>query len=389
MTSWRVPLMDVTLGSEEIDAVSAVLKSGWLSMGPETQAFEEDFARFLGVPHALAVANGTAALHLACVALGLGPGDEVLCPALTFVATANAILYTGARPVFVDVGGPDDLNMSVTDAARKVSPRTRALLAVHYGGYACDLDGLRTLAREHNLKVIEDAAHAPGGMYRSAGGGAMLGTLGDAGCFSFFANKNLTTGEGGLVATRDPEVAETVRLARSHGMSSLTWDRHRGHSLSYDVTRLGYNYRLDEMRAALGRVQLAKLPAANARRREFTKLYREKLEGLPGLTLPFTASQAEASACHLLPLVLPPGTHRAACMAALAAKGIQTSIHYPPIHQFSHYRRLWPAGFEHDLPETEAVAPVLVTLPLFPTMTPEQLDLVAAAVAAFLGGDGR
>ena len=264
MTDWRVPLMDVSLGPEEIDAVRAVLESGWLSMGPRTKEFEEAWARFLGVPHALAVANGTAALHLACAALGLGPGDEVLCPALTFVATANAILYTGARPVFVDIGGPDDLNLSVADAARKVTSRTRAIMVMHYAGYPCDLDGIRSLAMEHRLKIIEDAAHAPGGTYQGAGGAGRLGTFGAAGCFSFFANKNLTTGEGGMVATRDPEVAARVRLARSHGMSSMTWDRHRGHSLSYDVTALGYNYRLDEMRAALGLVQLAKLPAANS-----------------------------------------------------------------------------------------------------------------------------
>jgi dTDP-4-amino-4,6-dideoxygalactose transaminase len=385
MTNWRVPLMDVILGAEEMAAVSAVLKSGWLSMGPETRRFEEACARFLGVPQAIAVANGTFALHLACAALGLGPGDEALCPALTFVATANAVLYTGARPVFVDIGGPADLNLSGDDAARKVTSRTRALIAVHYAGYLCDMDAIHALARKHHLKIIEDAAHAPGAVYRSAGGDGMAGALGDAGCFSFFANKNLTTGEGGLVATSDPEVAEKVRLARSHGMSSLTWDRHRSHSLSYDVTALGYNYRLDEMRAALGLVQLAKLPGANALRRELTRGYREQLAKVPGLTLPF-ASQTETSACHLFPLVLPPGTDRPAFMAALAAKGIQTSIHYPPVHHFSYYRSLWPPDFDHDLPQTEAVASRLVTLPLFPAMTQEQLDLVAAAVKDFFLG---
>ncbi len=385
MTDWRVPLTDVSLGAEEIDAVRAVLESGWLSMGPRTKEFEEAWARFLGVPHALAVANGTAALHLACAALELGPGDEVLCPALTFVATANAILYTGARPVFVDIGGPDDLNLSVADTARKVTPRTRAVIAVHYTGYPCDLDGIRSLAMEHRLKIIEDAAHAPGGVYQGAGGAARLGSFGEAGCFSFFANKNLTTGEGGLVATRDPEVAARVRLARSHGMTSLTWDRHRGHSLSYDVTGLGYNYRLDEMRAALGLVQLSKLPAANLRRRELTRRYRDHLRTVPGLILPFAAG-GEGSACHLFPVVLPPNTDREACMALLAARGIQTSIHYPPVHRFSYYRGLWPPGFDHNLPQTEAVAPRIITLPLFATMTEAQLDLVAAAVREGLAG---
>jgi len=383
MTNWRVPLTDVTLGPEEIDAVTAVLRSGWLSMGPETQRFEEEFARFLGAPHALAVANGTVALHLACLAMGLGPGDEVLCPALTFVATANAILYTGARPVFVDVGGPHDLNMSPEDAEQKVTPLTRAVLVVHFAGYPCPMDDFNTLAQKHCLRIIEDVAHAPGAQYQSEQGSRRLGTLGDAGCFSFFANKNLTTGEGGLVATRDPEVAAKVRLARSHGMTTLTWDRHRGHAFSYDVTALGYNYRLDEMRAALGRVRLRQLPADNTRRRELTGRYREMFQNLPGLILPFAAQPLEDCACHLFPIILPEGSDRDGFMAALADKGIQTSIHYPPIHRFSYYRSLWPADFDHGLPRTEEAASRLVSLPLFPTMTEEQQEEVSAAVREF------
>ncbi|MGQ9689338.1 MAG: DegT/DnrJ/EryC1/StrS family aminotransferase [Desulfobaccales bacterium] len=386
MTTWRVPLTDVALGPEETEAVSAVLRSGWLSMGPETRRFEEEFARFVGAPHALAVACGTAALHLACLALEVGPGDEVLCPALTFVATANAVLYTGAHPVFVDIDGPANLNLSVSDAARKVTSRTKALIAVHYGGYPCDMDGLRALARQHGLKIIEDAAHAPGAACQTGEGPRLVGTLGEVGCFSFFANKNLTTGEGGMVITHDPELAARMRLTRSHGMTTLTWDRHRGHASEYDVTGLGYNYRLDEMRAALGRVQLLKLEAANARRRALTRRYRERLQDLPGLTLPF-GSHLEGSVCHLFPLVLPPGTDRPAFMAALAARGIQTSVHYPPVPYFSAYQRLWPPDFDHGLPQLEEVAPRLVSLPLFPTMSEAQQDLVVVSVRRFFQGD--
>jgi dTDP-4-amino-4,6-dideoxygalactose transaminase len=376
---WQVPLADVTLGPEETAAVTEVLQSGWLSMGPKTQEFEDRFAHFLGVKHAFAVANGTAALHLACEVLGLGPGDEVLCPALTFVASANAILYTGARPVFVDVTGPHDLNLSVADAAAKVSERTRAIMVVHYGGYPCDMDAVAALARQHGLKIIEDCAHAPGAVYHAGQGPRLAGTLGDVGCFSFFANKNLTTGEGGMVVTDEDELAGKIKTARSHGMTTLTWDRHRGHSFSYDVVARGYNYRLDEMRAALGLVQLERLESGNARRRELTETYRARLQDLDRLEIPFRDAPA-GSAHHLFPILLREPSQRPDFMAALARQGIQTSIHYPPVHRFSYYRRLWDAGQDHRLPRTEEIASRLVTLPLYPSLTRAQLDTVVAAV---------
>jgi dTDP-4-amino-4,6-dideoxygalactose transaminase len=382
--SWKVPLADVTLGPEEIQAVTEVLQSGWLSMGPKTQEFEQAFAEFLGVNHALAVANGTAALHLAGEAAGLQPGDEVLCPALTFVATANAILYTGGRPVFIDINGPHDLNLSVADAASKITPRTRAIMVVHYGGYACDMEGVRALADKHDLKIIEDCAHAPGAVYQSSAGPRPAGTLGDAGCFSFFANKNMTTGEGGMVVTDDEELAAKLRVLRSHGMTTLTWDRHRGHSFSYDVVARGYNYRLDELRAALGLVQLRRLAAGNAQRRELTRKYWQELQDLEGIDLPFRGAPAGASH-HLFPLLLKDAGARGDLMAHLAAEGIQTSIHYPPVPRFTFYQGLWPPGHDHRLPETDAVAERLVTLPLFPGMTAEQVEMVIQAVRQELG----
>ena len=382
MNRWKVPLADVNLGPEETAAVTEVLQSGWLSMGPKTQEFEDRFATFLGVKHTFAVANGTAALHLACDVLGLGPGDEVLCPALTFVASANAILYTGARPVFVDVTGPHDLNLSVGDAAAKVSGRTRAIMVVHYGGYPCDMDAVATLARRRGLKIIEDCAHAPGAIYQSVQGPRLAGVLSDVGCFSFFANKNLTTGEGGMVVTNDDDLAGKIKAARSHGMTTLTWDRHRGHSFSYDVVARGYNYRLDEMRAALGLVQLQRLESANAQRRELTEIYRAQLQGLDCLEIPFR-DVPTGSAHHLFPILLREPSRRADFMATLARQGIQTSIHYPPVHRFSYYRSLWDSGHDHLLPRTEEIASRLVTLPLYPSLTRGQLDTVVAAVCSY------
>ncbi len=376
---WKVPLADVTLGPEETAAVTEVLQSGWLSMGPKTQEFEDRFANFLGVKHAFAVANGTAALHLACEVLGLGPGDEVLCPALTFVASANAILYTGARPVFVEVTGPHDLNLSVADAAAKVSGHTRAIMAVHYGGYPGNMDAVAALAGRHGLRIIEDCAHAPGAVYHGNRGPRLAGVLGDVGCFSFFANKNLTTGEGGMMVTDDDELAGKIKTGRSHGMTTLTWDRHRGHSFSYDVVARGYNYRLDEMRAALGLVQLERLESGNARRRELTEAYRSQLKDLDNLEIPFHDAPA-GSAHHLFPILLREPAQRADFMASLARQGIQTSIHYPPVHLFSYYRTLWGVGHDHHLPLTEEIATRLVTLPLYPSLAREQLDTVVAAI---------
>jgi dTDP-4-amino-4,6-dideoxygalactose transaminase len=382
MNVWKVPLADITLGPEEIAAVTEVLQSGWLSMGPKTQEFEECFAQFLGVKYAFAVANGTAALHLACEVIGLSPGDEVLCPALTFVASANAILYTGAKPVFVDVTGAQDLNLSVEDAASKITERTRAIMVVHYGGYPADMDAIAALAGRYELKIIEDCAHAPGAVYQSAQGPCLAGTLGDVGCFSFFANKNMTTGEGGMVVTHDDELAGKIKTARSHGMTTLTWDRHRGHSFSYDVVSKGYNYRLDEMRSALGLVQLNHLDQGNARRRELTHAYRAKLKDRDHLEVPFRDA-ADGSAHHLFPILLKDPAGRADLMAALAQQGIQTSIHYPPVHLFSYYRTLWEEGHDHRMPLTEEIASRLVTLPLYPTLTMAQLDTVVAAFYAY------
>lgn len=280
----------------------------------------------------------------------------------------------------MDITGADNLNLSPEDLARKVTPRTRAVMVVHYGGFAADMPAIQEVAERHGLAIIEDCAHAPGAFYPAPAGQSRVGSLGTISCFSFFSNKNLTTGEGGMVATHNPALADRVKIARSHGMTSLTWDRHRGHSFSYDVVAPGYNYRLDELRAAIGIIQLGRLDGNNARRRTLTQLYRSNLRDLLQIHLPFLGDDLEASACHIFPILLSDGEDRQDFMAFLKGRGIQTSIHYPPIHRFSYYRGLWVDKGNHRLPHTEEVAGRTVTLPLFPAMSEDQVEQVIAAV---------
>jgi dTDP-4-amino-4,6-dideoxygalactose transaminase len=371
---WKIPLADIDFDSREEEAVLGVLKSRWLTMGSITQVFEEEFSSYIGARHAIAVANGTAALHLACLGIGLGPGDEVILPSLTFVATANAIRYTGAIPVFADIESEQDLDISPHAIERKLTDKTRAIMVMHYGGYVCNMSAIKKLAQANGLKVIEDAAHAVGTEYE----GRKAGTLSDVGCFSFFSNKNMTTGEGGMVVTNDDAAADKMRNLRSHGMTSMSWDRHRGHAWSYDVIELGYNYRMDEIRAALGRVQLSKLEKNNQRRRDLSKLYREQLEELiPSVFVPFKELRG-ISACHLFPILLPVGSDRTGFMEHLKTEGIQTSIHYPPIHKFRIYTESGEAHY--NLPMTEEVAEREVTLPLYPGLTDENIGEVVQAI---------
>ena len=368
---WRVPLADVKLGVEEENAVLEVLRSGWLTMGEVTQAFEQELAAFVGAKHAFAVNNATAALHLACLAVGVGEGDEVIVPSLTFVATANAVRYTGAKVVFADIESEDWLCICPRSIEEKITERTKAIEVMHYAGFACDMPEILRIAEKYNLAVIEDAAHAIG-----AGlDGKALGTWGGVGCYSFFGNKNLTTGEGGMLVTDDDELAEKVRILRSHGMTTLTWDRFKGHASTYDVVDLGYNYRIDEIRSAIGREQLKKLPAGNARREVLVERYRKAFtEQAPALGLPFSEKRGVSSK-HIFPVLLPERVDREAFREKMKADGIQTSFHYPPVHHFKIYRQE-----EEQLWMTENVARRQVTLPLFPSMTNEQQDWVIESV---------
>ncbi len=368
---WKVALSDISLGPEERAAVNRVMESGWISMGPEIEQFEHEFADYLGTDFAVAVSSGTTALHLALAAAEIGVGDEVILPSLTFVATANAVIYQGAVPVFADVGDLSDWNLSLASIEKKLSSKTRAIIAVHYGGFPCMMDQLRELAATYNLKIIEDAAHAPGAVHRNR----KLGTWGDVGCFSFFSNKNMTTAEGGMVVTDNLEIARRVRLLRSHGMTTLTWDRHKGHSFSYDVVETGFNYRMDEIRAAIGRVQLAKLEENNEKRKWITRKMRQLISDIDGVFVPFSDNLIESSSCHIFPIFLEDKDIRPLVMTSMKNSGIQTSIHYPPVHRFSVFS-LPDRAPRKDLRFTELIAEREITLPLFPSMTDYQIELV-------------
>ncbi len=374
MKTWRYPLSDIDLGKEEEQEVLRVLDSRWLSTGPVTERFEKAFSEYIGGGYAIAVSSGTAALHLALVGLGIKEGDEVILPSLTFIATANAVLYVGAKPVFADIVSTEDLNISPEEIEKKITKKTKAIMVMHYGGYPCDMKAILGMAKRYGLYVIEDAAHAPGAEYQ----GRRCGLIGDIGCFSFFSNKNLVTGEGGMVVTRNKAWAERVRRMRSHGMEALSWDKYRGHLSSYDIRGLGYNYRTTEIQSALGLVQLKKLDRNNRKRKRLVEIYRKELQEGEGISIPFSKFKGNPS-YHLFPILLAPSIDRNKVMERLKDFGIQTSVHYPPVHLFSLYRKRF--GYKKGmLPNTEEVSRREVTLPLHPRMKVKDVEWIAKKV---------
>jgi len=371
---WKIPLFDTGFDDRETEAVQQVLDSGWLTMGEQAERFEREFADFINVKHAIAVSNGTAALHLANLALGIGEGDEVICPSLSFVAGANTIIYTGAIPVFAEIIGFDDFNISPEDIEAKITKKTKAIQILHFGGNPCNMSGIIELAEKYGLSVIEDCAHSPGAEYN----GKKCGAVGDIGCFSFYSNKNLAVGEGGMITTNSDDLAKRMRLMRSHGMTTLTLDRHLGRSFSYDVIELGFNYRIDEIRSAIGIVQMEKLEKNNIRRKKLTKIYNERFVDIYGLKVPFDNCFG-LSSNHIFPILLDRNVSRSGFMNFMKEKGVQSSIHYPAIHLFDFYRRNF--GYNNGfLPVTEEVAQREVTLPLYPSMKDEDVHYICDSI---------
>lgn len=378
----RVPFSQPWIGEEEIAEVAATLRSGWLAMGPRTRQFERAFADYTGARHAIATSSCTGALHIALAALGIGPGDEVITSAMTFAATALAIVHVGARPVFCDVDA-DTLNLSLSDLERRMTARTRAVVAVHYAGRPCDLDALRALCEERQIALIEDCAHAVGARY----GDRHVGTASAAGAFSFYANKNLTTGEGGMLVVGSAELAEKARPLRLQGMSRDAYARggQDAPAWQYDVVDAGFKYPFSDIAAAIGIHQLARFDAMQATRRKRVARYQRELADVSWIETPPDDDAYRRSAWHLYVVRVRAGHgSRDRLFRFLEQREVQASVHFTPLPMHTYFREKWGARIE-EFPVAANAYHEILSLPLFPAMTDEQQDHVIASIREFPG----
>ena len=374
------------LGDEEYEEVLDTLRSGWLTMGPKTRRFEEAFAQYVGARHAIAVSSCTAGLHLSLVAKGIGPGDEVITTPLTFCSTANVIVHQGATPVLADVR-PDTLNIDPQEIARRITPRTRALIPVHLAGQPCEMDQIQALAQEHGLLLIEDAAHATGAQYR----GRKIGAIGDVTVFSFYATKNLTTGEGGMICTEEDDLAEKTRVLRLHGISQDAWKRYSDKgSWYYEVQLPGYKYNMTDIQASLGLHQLARQEEFLRVRERYARVYTEAFADLPEIRAPFVKDHVRhAWHLYIVQLDLKRLTiDRGQFIEALRGENVGTSVHFIPLHLHPFYQQRY--GFKKgDFPVAEDAYEGIVSLPLYPRMTEEDVDDVVRAVKKVISRSRR
>jgi perosamine synthetase len=380
MSEGFIPYGRQVIDEDDIAAVVEVLRGDWLTTGPTVGRFEESFAGYVGAPHAVAVSNGTAALHLAMLAAGVGPGDEVIVPALTFAASANCVRYAGGTVVFADVLD-DTLTVDPAHVEALVTPRTKAIVAVDYAGLPCDLDPLLRLCKARGLLLVEDACHALGAEYR----GRRVGSIAHLSAFSFHPVKHMTTAEGGMVTTADAALAGRVRMLRNHGIATDHRQRELQGTWRYDMAELGFNYRLPDVLCALGLSQMKKLPAWLDRRRALAARYAELLEGVPGIRLP-VAPADRSHAWHLYPVRATGNSAeevRRRLHSALRAAGIASNVHYIPVYLHSYYQQL---GYKAGLcPVAEASYEGLLSLPMWHGMTDQQQDRVVAVLAHELG----
>ncbi len=376
MQNWKIRFFLPDISEEEENAVLIPLRNKWLTMGEKTHAFEKAFAQKINTSHAYAVSGGSAALHLALMALNVQPGDEVLVPSLTFVACSNVIVAAGATPVFVDVCDHNDWTISPQDIERKITNKTRGMIIVHYAGFACRIKEIQAIAQKHGLFIIEDCAHA----VITSVDGQYCGTFGDVGCFSFYSNKNLTAGEGGMVITQNEELAQRLKILRSHGMTSMPADRFQGKTHSYDIQGFGLNYRIDDMRSSIAMCQLQKLDKNLRLRTRVYQSYLNKLSQIDSITIPFqNRNAAEATGYHIFPVLVETSDLRDKLIEGLKQQGIQTSFHYPPIHQFSIYQS-YLKGQDVACPITEEVTSREITLPFYPSMSDDDIQTVCDSI---------
>jgi perosamine synthetase len=362
-------------GDEEVAAVTEVLRSGWIGLGPKTTEFENAFADFVGAPHAVGLNSATAALHLALILAGVGPGDEVIVTSLTFVSSVAVALYVGAKPVFADVL-PDTLCIDPQDIAKKISPKTKAIIPVHYGGHPCEMDEINKLAKGKGITVIEDAAHACGSTYK----GRAVGTLSELTCFSFHAVKNLATADGGMITLDNENWDKKLRRLRWMGIDKDTWHRTEGgetYAWHYTINELGYKYHMTDIDAALGLVQLKRLEYLNGRRREIVSMYNEGLADVPWVQLPVEKDHVK-SAWHVYAIQIP---KRDQMISHLKANGVSPGVHYYPIHLHNYYE-LWRT----PLPTTERAWERLISLPMHPQLTDSEVLHVIDLILGFEGG---
>jgi dTDP-4-amino-4,6-dideoxygalactose transaminase len=365
------------IGDAEIASVVECLRSRWIGLGPRVEQLEQEFARYKGAPYAAAVSSGTAAIHLALVALGIGAGDEVIAPAMTFCSTVHSIVHTGARPVLVDCNR-STFNIDPGLIEKEITPRTKALLVVHMCGRCCDMDAVLEIARRHQLRVIEDCAHAIESSYH----GQPAGLMGDAGCFSFYPTKNVATCDGGMVITRDPELQQCVKVLSLHGMTADAWSRFVGGPSGYEVVAAGFKYNMTDLAAALALPQLGVIEEHWKRREQIWQAYNERLSGMP-LLLPPAPEPDTRHAYHLYTPLLSLeeiGVGREKVVAALAAENIGVGIHYVPVHQQPYYRERF--GFDDsDFANATLVGERTISLPLSPAMSEQDVEDVATALA--------
>lgn len=373
-----LPYHRPSIDEADVEAVTAVLRSGWLTTGAQAHAFESEFAAAVGARHALALNSCTAALHLALEALGVGPGDEVIVPTMTFAATAEVVFYLGARPKLVD-SLPGSLNLDPARVAAAITPHTKAIIPVHYGGQPCDLDSLRVIAASHDIPLVEDAAHAFPAEFR----GRPIGSQGNLACFSFYATKNITSGEGGMVTTDDDALHARMRLMSLHGISHNAWNRYAAEgSWYYEVVEPGYKYNLTDIAAALGREQLKKAAGFRARRRHLAAGYAAAFAATPELDAP-TELPNRMHAWHLYPIQIRPECLRIGrnqFIEELKARRIGTSVHFIPLHMHPFYAKALDCQPD-DFPVATAAFHRLISLPLYPAMSDADLADVAAAVS--------